>query len=278
MALYAFDGTWNEDEEGDGKDTNVAKFFNAYQGPKFYLQGVGTRKGFIGKFFGGVIGSGGRVRIREATEALEKHFGAGDRTVDIIGFSRGASLALHFANEVEEKMPETKVRFLGLWDVVASFGLPGNDINVGWHLSLPESVQKCCHAMALDERRGNFKPTRVKMPGGGTPTEGRLEEIWFRGVHSDVGGGMSLGLSSIALCWMLRRAIDSGLPIDTAELGRFEALQDPEAPISKNFDPKKDPARTIDPSDAVHASVQPRGKTGGREHNDPPSGLKVVSA
>ena len=89
---------------------------------------------------------------------------------------------------------------------------------------------------------------------------------------------MSLGLSSIALCWMLRRAIDSGLPIDTAELGRFEALQDPEAPISKNFDPKKDPARTIDPSDAVHASVQPRGNAGGREHNDPPSGLKVVSA
>lgn len=277
MALYAFDGTWNEDEEGEGKDTNVAKFFNAYQGTKFYMEGVGTRKGFVGKILGGGIGAGGRVRIREAMEAIEKHFGAGDKTVDIIGFSRGAALALHFANEVEEKMTDVKVRFLGLWDVVASFGLPGNDINIGWHLSLSESVQKCCHAMALDERRGSFKPTRVKAPKGVTPTEGRLEEVWFRGVHSDVGGGMSLGLSSIALCWMMRRAIDCGLPIDTAELGRFEAMRDPDAPISKNFDPKLDPARKIEPADAVHASVQPRGNAGGREHNDPPSGLKVVS-
>lgn len=276
MALYAFDGTWNEDEEGEGKDTNVAKFFNAYQGPKFYLEGVGTRKGFIGKILGGLAGAGGRVRIREAMKALEKHFEADDRTVDIIGFSRGAALALHFANEVDEEMAGATVRFLGLWDVVASFGLPGNDINVGWHLRLPGNVQKCCHAMALDERRGNFKPTRVTAPAGGPATAGRLEEVWFRGVHSDVGGGMSVGLSSIALCWMMRRAVASGLPLDAAELARFEALRNPDAPISKNFDPKLDPPRRIAPTDTLHASVRPRGSVGGREHNDPPAGLNVV--
>lgn len=277
MALYAFDGTWNEDEIGEKHDTNVAKFFNSYQGRKFYLKGVGTRAGFVGKILGGVAGAGGRFRIREAMEELEKNLARGERVVDIIGFSRGAALALHFANEIAEEQPGIDVRFLGLWDVVASFGLPGNDLNIGWHLTLPGIVHRCCHAMALDERRGNFQPTRVKAGEGDPPVEGRLEEVWFRGVHSDVGGGMSIGLSSIALCWLMRRALDSGLPVDPSELQRFEALRDPEADISENFDPKLDPPRTIGSTDKVHVSVQPRGSRGGKEHNDPPPGLTIVN-
>lgn len=283
MALYAFDGTWNEDEEGEGKDTNVAKLFNAYDDPanddprKFYLEGVGTRAGFIGKFLGGIFGSGGSFRIDEAMKKLEKNFDKGDKTVDIIGFSRGAALALHFANEVNDERDGAQIRFLGLWDTVASFGLPGNDINIGWHLTLPANVAKCYHAMALDERRGNFKPTRVEAPGGGLSTEGRLEEVWFRGVHSDVGGGASIGLSSIALCWMARRALANGLPLDQADLQRFEALRDPDAPISENFDPKEDPQREIGLTDAVHESVRRRGRAGDKEHNDPPDGLRVVA-
>ncbi len=276
MALYAFDGTWNEDEENEGKDTNVAKFFNAYQGNKFYLEGVGTRKGFIGKILGGVVGAGGRVRIRKAVEEAKKNFDAGDTTFDIIGFSRGAALALHFANEIEEELVNADVRFLGLWDVVASFGLPGNDINVGWDLNLSRVVQNCYHAMALDERRGNFKPTRVLTPEGKKPSQNRLEEVWFRGVHSDVGGGLSIGLSSIALCWMLKRARSKGLPINSDEISRFEALCDPSAAISKNFDPIKDPQRKILSDDLVHESVQPRGSLDGKEHNDPPPGLQVI--
>lgn len=276
MALYAFDGTWNEDEENEEKDTNVAKFYSAYQDNKFYLKGVGTRLGFIGKLLGGVIGSGGRFRIEEAVKELKKNFDSGDKIVDIIGFSRGAALALHFSNEVVEEYPDAEIRFLGIWDVVASFGLPGNKVNIGWHLTLPKNVKKCCHAMALDERRGNFEPTRVKGSDGPITDEGRLEEVWFRGVHSDVGGGMSLGLSSIALCWIMRRAIDIGVPLDALEFKRYTDLKDFKAPISKNFDPKKDPARSIESTDLVHETVYPRGIVDGKEHNDPPAGLQVV--
>ena len=277
MALYAFDGTWNEDETGEGKDTNVTKFYNAFQGPKFYLKGVGTRLGFIGKILGGVAGAGGWLRIKEAMDELEKNVNTGDKTVDIIGFSRGAALALHFANEVEAEAPGAKIRFLGLWDVVASFGLPGNDINIGWDLKLANKVEHCYHAMALDERRGNFKSTRVTPAKKGEATAGRLEEVWFRGVHSDVGGGMSIGLSTIALCWMMHRAIACGLPIAQAELQRYETMRDPDASISKNLDPVLDPMRKIEPTDNIHESVQPRGKKDGREHNDPPPSLSVVS-
>jgi uncharacterized protein (DUF2235 family) len=277
MALYAFDGTWNEDEENEGRDTNVAKFCSAYGGAnKFYLKGVGTRAGFVGKLLGGAAGIGGRIRTLEAMRKLEKNFRQGDRTIDIVGFSRGAALALNFANEVDEEMDGAQVRFLGLWDTVASFGLPGNDLNIAWHLTLPANVAKCYHAMALDERRGNFAPTRVKAARVGHATDGRLEEVWFRGVHSDVGGGASVGLSSIALCWMLRRALMNGLPMDDAGCRRFEALRNPDAPISTNFDPKLDPARKIEPTDIVHASVRPRGRVGGREHNDPPATLRVI--
>jgi uncharacterized protein (DUF2235 family) len=277
MTLYAFDGTGNEDEEGEIKDTNVAKMFHAYDGHSLYLKGVGTRFGIIGKFFGGITGLGGRSRIRKALKDLDRNFAAGDRTIDIIGFSRGAAMALHFANKINDKRGGATIRFLGLWDVVASFGIPGNKLNTGWDLTLPDNVQKCYHAMALDERRGNFKPTHVEAPKGGRSTEGRLQEVWFRGVHSDVGGGKCIGLSSIPLCWMMKRALENGLPVNEAELHRFEDMKKPSAPISKNLDPRKDPLRKIESTDCVHESVQPRGMTGDIEHNDPPAGLTVIS-
>jgi hypothetical protein len=75
---------------------------------------------------------------------------------------------------------------------------------------------------------------------------------------------------------MLRRALANGLPMDDAGCRRFELLRDPDAPISRNFDPKLDPARRIEPTDIVHASVRPRGRVGGREHNDPPASLRVI--
>jgi uncharacterized protein (DUF2235 family) len=278
MALYAFDGTWNEDEDelNEGKDTNVAKFRDAYAGPRFYLEGVGTRAGFIGKILGGLTGAGGRIRIDEEIRQLQRNVANGDRIIDIIGFSRGAALALHFANQVHKDIAGAEIRFLGLWDVVASFGIPGNDINIGWKLALADNVSKCYHAMALDERRGAFPLTRVKATSGSLPPVGKLQEVWFRGVHSDVGGGLSIGLSSIALCWMLPRAKENGLPISEQALRHHEALRNADATISKNLDPKPDPRRKIGPNDTVHESVKNRLNTGGIEHNNPPLGLKMA--
>lgn len=58
MALYAFDGTWNEDEPNAEEDTNVVRFKRAYQGTVDDIPGVGTRFGSIGKLFGGLFGTG----------------------------------------------------------------------------------------------------------------------------------------------------------------------------------------------------------------------------
>lgn len=276
MALYAFDGTGNEDEANDGKDTNVVKFRDAYTDRFLYLEGVGTRRGLLGKIVGTLTGLGGRDRVKEALKKLDRNFADGDRTIDIIGFSRGAALALHFANKVAEDKGGAEIRFLGLWDIVASFGIPGNNINLGWTLTLPANVKKCYHAMALDERRRGFPLTRIKTSAGSLSSTGRLQEVWFRGVHSDVGGSKSLGLSSIALYWMLRRAQENDLPIAETKMKEYEALRDEKAPISKNFDPKLNSRRKIEQGDAVHESVQPRGNTGGTEHNDPPPDAVIV--
>jgi len=275
MALYAFDGTWNENTPADANDTNVVRFHEAYTGEKWYVEGPGTRLGWLGRLAGGVFGSGGKARVKEAYAALERNF-AKDAVIDIIGFSRGAALALDFANMITERgvngTQTPPIRFVGLWDVVPSFGIPGNDINLGYTLSLPDTVQKCFHAMALDERRRKFRVQRVVTTMADAEAPGRVFEVWFRGVHGDIGGGNgNTGLSSITLHWMYSNAAASGLSFPAAAVTKAADARDPEAPISKNFDPIENKPRPIPWTDSVHESVAFRPGA-----VNPPAGMLVV--
>jgi uncharacterized protein (DUF2235 family) len=73
-------------------------------------------------------------RIAHALKRVERKFREGDTGIDVVGFSRGAAIALHFVNELAEvgafpgrkknELVEPCVRFLGLWDTVAAFGIP----------------------------------------------------------------------------------------------------------------------------------------------------------
>lgn len=259
MALYAFDGTWNLDKPGADRDTNVRRFHDAYEGTRTYKEGVGTRLSFLGALIGGMTGAGGRTRVDEMFTQLLDNLEAGDDTIDVVGFSRGAALALHFVNRVATAInPAPVVRFLGLWDTVPSFGVPNVDVNIGWDLDLPDTVQKCCHALALDERRQTFHLHRLSATVGDADQEGRLFEVWFRGVHSDVGGGnLNPGLSSIALVWMFERARAYGLPIDAAAVDNARGQMIPTAlpsPAPK-YDLIKNRRRSVRWNDQVHASV-----------------------
>jgi uncharacterized protein (DUF2235 family) len=286
MALYAFDGTWNKDHDAGeyGKNTNVVKFRDAYQGKlEFYTKGIGTRYSLAGKVIGGAFGVGGKQRVLEARAALAKNFRAGDRTIDVVGFSRGAALAVDFANEIQAqgvKDPDTgevvdkkpAVRFVGIWDLVAAFGipvdigLPFNRINLGYHFSLPACVAYCFHALALDEFRQAFRPTRV--PGA--------YEVWFRGVHTDVGGGNeNAALNNIAFAWMLKKAVAVGLPIVPSAVASAQAGVNPQAPIGKDLDPLQDKPRAVNAGDRVHYTVSARS---GHEYNNPPPGCPIESA
>ena len=92
--------------------------------------------------------------------------------------------------------------------------------SVGWienPLHLPYSadngdIRIGRHAIAIDERRAFFRTNLWRPRPGGGPKD--LKQVWFAGVHCDVGGGYpesESGLSKIALEWMLREAKQAGL-------------------------------------------------------------------
>jgi uncharacterized protein (DUF2235 family) len=278
MGLYAFDGTGQIDDELDLRDTNVVRFRDAYKGHKYYQTGVGTRLGLIGRIIGGITGAGGRTRVRESLSALDENMKKGDRIIDIIGFSRGAAIAVHFANQVCKLSGSPKIRFLGLFDTVPSFGVPGNPINLHWDLNCPENIEHCFHALALDERRFNFVPHRIsskKTDGSGEPI---IVDVWFRGVHADIGGGnQNTGLSSIALNWMFQCAIRCGVDLDMDKVKKNAAMMKLDSAISiHKFDPIKQPFRPLSETDLLHSSVAFRADGSGREHNNPMLKLAVI--
>jgi uncharacterized protein (DUF2235 family) len=105
MALYAFDGTWNDSsapavERDTKKDTNVHRFRELYEGKTEYRDGVGTRYGVIGKIIGGITGAGAQKRIEEQFEALKRNFADGDTSIDIVGYSRGAAISRMFVHRI----------------------------------------------------------------------------------------------------------------------------------------------------------------------------------
>jgi Uncharacterized alpha/beta hydrolase domain (DUF2235) len=266
MALYAFDGTWNSEKDAGRYDlnTNVVRFKDLYTGAKFFYKGLGTKHGTIGKIMGGAFGVGGHERIKEASADIARQFAAGDFDIDIVGFSRGAALAVDFANvltddgvEINGKTEKPPIRFLGVFDIVAAFGIPinlgfeFNRINLGYKLGLPKSVKYCYHALALDEARQAFRPTRVQ---GGC-------EVWFRGVHSDVGGGNNNhALNDITLRWMLNKAIASGLPMTSDCIATSCTRASADGKISENFDPIHNRSREPKPGDRYHYTVALRPK------------------
>ncbi|WP_148570907.1 DUF2235 domain-containing protein [Nocardioides caldifontis] len=132
---------------------------------------------------------------------------------------------------------ETRIRFIGVWDTVGALGVPLdglrflNLINRRWEfhdLDLSSRVDSAFHAVAIDEQRGPFKAALWNQSPEGRAKGQELEQVWFAGVHSDVGGGYPRsGLADLALEWMVDRARRCGLGFDLAPaLDLDEALAD----------------------------------------------------
>lgn len=264
MALYAFDGTGYEEHGGGSHDSNVLEFFRGYDGgPRnddpsrptgsLYLKGIGTRShGLVGTKAIEAFGIGGHRRVRQMIDRLENNFEIGDTTVDVIGFSRGAALAISFANELAGKLPRISIRFMGLWDVIGQFGAPGRRFNAGHDLGMPPNVVRCYHAMALDETRLVFPLTRLSETD---PDNGRLLEVWFRGNHLDVGGGNgNRCLNWVTLNWLYENARRDGLPINRSAILANAAASRLTQQIG-DWPRDADHRRTILSTDLLHSSV-----------------------
>ena len=118
--------------------------------------------------------------------------------------------------------------FVGIWDTVSSVGWFENPVHVPFTDSNP-GIAIGRHAVAIDERRAFFRTNLWHpKPDGGGPRD--LKQVWFPGVHKDVGGGYAeaeSGLSKIALGWMLREAEAAGLLVDAAKVDRMLGRSDP---------------------------------------------------
>ncbi|KAG8155535.1 T6SS phospholipase effector Tle1-like catalytic domain-containing protein [Burkholderia catarinensis] len=168
--------------------------------------------------------------------------------VNVLGFSRGAAGARVFVNRLINSWAPGgmiagaipyEVNFLGIFDTVASVGIPDTataaidraelDGHWAWTsrgaLNVPVSVRKCVHFFSIHEQRMSFPLDSIRERQVYPIGEPRRIEIAYPGVHSDVGGGYPVGdqgksregegskLSQIALHNMYIEALKAGVPL-----------------------------------------------------------------
>jgi len=113
---------------------------------------------------------------------------------------------------------DVTIRFLGVWDTVDAVGLPfwiGDFINLTlYRFKFPDRkltpiVERACQALAIDDERESFRPLLWEQEPHDSD---RIEQVWFAGSHSNIGGGYpKQGMSLVALDWMLAHAQRAGV-------------------------------------------------------------------
>jgi uncharacterized protein (DUF2235 family) len=107
--------------------------------------------------------------------------------------------------------------FVGVWDTVSSVGWVYDAVRFPYTKATHNpDLHIVRHAISIDERRAFFRQNLFGAPAD--PTQD-VKEVWFAGVHSDVGGGYPESesqLAQTALRWMLCEAETAGLKVDAA--------------------------------------------------------------
>ena len=129
---------------------------------------------------------------------------------------------------------EPRAKFMGVWDTVGSLGVPVGGLlqiinkRYQFHdMTLSSWVDNAYQALAIDEHRKPFRPSVWEQS---EKADGQvLEQVWFAGVHSNVGGSYpQAGLSDITLMWMIKKAQACHLAIDMTQMASInKPLPDP---------------------------------------------------
>lgn len=223
---------------GIGLDKNI---LSAYRwlaihyraGDRIFLIGF-SRGAFTVRSLGGMIAACGLLDLGDAQteeeqwERVNEAYAEGYRR-KVPGWVQTRPVHL------DEKGEPVPIHFIGVWDTVGALGVP-NDMAILNLLDDPRryrfhdtrlsgKVRHARHAVALDERRASFAPALWTEDDGRTPKANvpladfesgaaaqSVLQVWFPGVHCDVGGGYwEKGLSDGALQWMMDEAHDLGL-------------------------------------------------------------------
>lgn len=212
----------------------------------FYDDGVGAGGNLFAHLTGGVLGKGLFQKVKDGYTAIAHVYDEGD-SIYIFGFSRGAYTARSLAGMIsicglptkncDQNLVETafqayrnkaqreallaglgaygmfdaQITCLGVWDTVGALGIPVDPLGIDNAIygfldtNLHPDVRNAFHAVSIDERRREFPPTLWTAP---FPAGRVVEQVWFTGVHSDLGGGYAeTGLSDITLSWILNKAL-----------------------------------------------------------------------
>jgi hypothetical protein len=224
----------------------------------YYSRGVGTGGWDSIRGGGTGLGMGKRIRSAYRFLMNQVKDPKTDR-IFLVGFSRGAFTARALAGMVKhcgllipqdmhadksnirkvykcyrkdrllsESLERTtrraiKIHFVGVWDTVGAVGFPlwGRQYHITG-TRIPRDTQAtglvthAYHAVAMDEQRASFSVDLWRKENGSPES---LEQIWFRGVHADVGGGYpERGLANKTLKWMVDKASTAGAAFDDAML------------------------------------------------------------
>ncbi|WP_371228699.1 DUF2235 domain-containing protein [Roseovarius sp. 2305UL8-3] len=197
-------------------------------GDRIFLLGY-SRGAYAVRSLAGMIDGVGLLKRAHATERniiqAYRHYQCGQGRLAARDFARAYC---HDSAPIE---------MVGVWDSVKALGLR---LPLLWRVSEPAhafhshqlgpTIRHGFHALALDETRAAFEPVLWDCPPGHT---GRVDQVWFRGTHGDIGGQLSgfhaaRPLANIPLVWMLERAAECGLSLPEDWKAQFPT--DPTAP------------------------------------------------
>jgi uncharacterized protein (DUF2235 family) len=198
-------------------------------GDELYFLGF-SRGAFTARSTVGLVRNSGILRSAHAGRVMDAYRLYRDRSPE--AHPRGLEA------EMFRRMyshPDPDIHFVGVWDTVGRLGIPIDPVR--WPVvtrrwafhdtTLSSHVRFAYQALAVDEQRGPFEPTVwQQQPDAGGQV---LEQVWFAGVHCDVGGGYAdPALSEIALLWMVDRARDCGLVFEPDRFQVRRGAADPE--------------------------------------------------
>ena len=259
--IFCADGTWDDPQSA----TNVYGLYKAIplssDQVALYDDGVGSDGTPLQKLTGGAFGDGLFQKIKDGYTKICHVYDEGDE-IFIFGFSRGAYTARSLAGmiavcglptenfdnnlvndafaayrnkdqraafQAKYNLPDAKIKMVGVWDTVGALGIPaifgGIEKDYAFlDTTLHPDVLNAYQALAIDERRQEFPPTLWTLPN--LPTPGQvIKQVWFAGVHCDVGGGYAdTSLSDITLSWMVGNATALGLELDAGFLAEYGLL------------------------------------------------------
>jgi uncharacterized protein (DUF2235 family) len=265
--IFCADGTWDSQKNDSNVFKLFQAIAKEPGQTAFYDDGVGVDGTGIEKFLGGAFGEGLFDKIRDGYRAIASVYEPGDEIYifgfsrgaytarSLAGMISACGLPTktcdkpmvdkvfdayrdkeHRADILgslsDNVLCKAPIKMVGVWDTVGSLGIPAvfggvDPIRFGFlDTNLHPNIQNAYQALAIDEHRREFPPTLWTLPA--TPVPGQtVEQVWFPGAHSDVGGGYpddQCGLSNITLAWMMDKAEKLGLDFDPATAAKYHAL------------------------------------------------------